>query len=191
VLSLRRPGEDAIRALLSRSAATPLSYPVPGMTREPAPPEWNVGRYQVELGTGAATYEAACAAVDRWAMFRIGWVELCWPEEPPSEGKGVAVLARLGPIWALNACRVTYVVRDAANIERHGFAYGTLAEHMETGEERFVVSWNRSCDLVTYEIVAYSRPRHWLARLGGPAARAAQRRFRVDSAQAMRRAVLA
>jgi uncharacterized protein (UPF0548 family) len=60
---------------------------------------------------------------------------------------------------------------------------------MESGEERFVVSWDRSRDRVTYEVVAYSRPRHWLARAAGPAARAAQRRFRVESASAMRRAV--
>jgi uncharacterized protein (UPF0548 family) len=191
VLSLRRPGEDAIRAFISRHTDTPLSYPFPGMTREPPSPEWNVGREQVELGAGAATYDAACAAVDRWAMFRVGWVELCWPDEAPVEGKSVAVLARLGPVWSLNACRVTYVVRDVGDIERHGFAYGTLAEHMETGEERFAVSWDRSRDLVTYEVVAYSRPRHRLARLGGPAASAAQRRFRVDSARAMRRAVAA
>lgn len=191
MLSLRRPGEGAIRAFLSRQGGAPVSYPVPGMTREPPSPEWNVGRERVELGIGAATYEAACAALDRWAMFRVGWVELCWPDEPPSDGRTVAVLARLGPVWALNGCRVTYVVRDTGDVERYGFAYGTLADHMETGEERFVVSWDRSRDLVIYEVVAYSRPRHWLARLGGPAARAAQRRFRVDSGRAMRRAVAA
>jgi uncharacterized protein (UPF0548 family) len=189
VLSLRRPGGDAIRAFLSRQAAAPLSYPVPGMTRDPPASDWDVGREQVELGTGAAIYGAACAAVDRWAMFRIGWVELYGPDEPPSDGQTVAVLVRLGPLWSLNGCRVTYIVRDTGEVERYGFAYGTLADHMEAGEERFVVSWDRSNDRVMYDVVAYSRPRHWIARLGGPIARSAQRRFRVDSGRAMRVAV--
>ncbi len=191
MLSFARPREDAIRAFISRQADRPLSYPVPGMTREPPSPEWSVGRELVELGTGAATYQAACAAVDQWAMFRVGWVELCRPDTPPSAGATVAVLARLGPVWSLNGCRVTYLVRDTGDVERHGFAYGTLADHMETGEERFVVSWDRSRDHVTYEVVAYSRPRHWLARLGGPVARGAQHRFRVDSGRAMRHEVAA
>jgi uncharacterized protein (UPF0548 family) len=189
VLSFRQPGTDAIRGFLSRQNAAPFSYPTPGMTHEPPSPEWKVGRERVELGSGAATYEAACAAIDRWAMFDIGWVNLYWPDEPPSEGRTVAVLARLGPLWALNACRVSYVVRERGDAIRYGFAYGTLADHLEKGEERFVVSWNRSSGVVTYDVVAYSRPRHWIARIGGPVASAAQRRFRIDSGLAMRAAV--
>ena len=38
---------------------------------------------------------------------------------------------------------------------------------------------------VRYEILAFSRPRHWLARVGYPFARLAQARFRRESCAAM------
>jgi uncharacterized protein (UPF0548 family) len=42
---------------------------------------------------------------------------------------------------------------------------------------------------VWYDLFAISRPRHWLARMGGPFTRMQQRRFANGSAAAMRRAV--
>jgi uncharacterized protein (UPF0548 family) len=99
------------------------------------------------------------------------------------------VAARIGLLWALNACRVVYVVSELGERERYGFAYGTLPDHMEQGEELFVVAWDVRSDRVTYEVTAYSSPRHWLTRVGGPAARSTQHRFRRDSARAMQRAV--
>ena len=68
-----------------------------------------------------------------------------------------------------------------------GFAYGTLAEHAETGEEIFQVSIDAVTDEVSYVIRAVSRERALLAHLGFPIARALQARFRRDSVAAMRR----
>jgi uncharacterized protein (UPF0548 family) len=42
---------------------------------------------------------------------------------------------------------------------------------------------------VWYDVVAFSRARHPLARLGYPLARRVQRRFARESAEAMRKAV--
>jgi hypothetical protein len=50
----------------------------------------------------------------------------------------------------LNAARIVYVVDEDGPICRYGFAYGTLAEHAESGEERFTVQWDRSEDNVWY-----------------------------------------
>ena len=72
---------------------------------------------------------------------------------------------------------------------RFGFAYGTLPGHAESGEERFLVEWDRADDAVWYDILAFSRPRHPLARLGYPLTRRTQRRFARDSAAAIRQAV--
>ena len=72
---------------------------------------------------------------------------------------------------------------------RFGFAYGTLPGHVEMGEELFLVEWDRVTDAVTYSILAFSRPRHPLARIGRPLVRRLQRRFREDSAAAMLRYV--
>ena len=74
-------------------------------------------------------------------------------------------------------------------VTRYGFAYGTLPGHAESGEERFNVEWHEQDDAVWYDIVAFSRPQQFLARLGYPFARRLQKRFARDSAAAMRRGV--
>jgi uncharacterized protein (UPF0548 family) len=91
--------------------------------------------------------------------------------------------------------RVVYIVEDSAilagqRIDRFGFAYGTLPDHPERGEERFLVEWNRDDDSVHYDLLAVSQPRHWLARLGYPYTRRQQARFRRLSGLAMQRAVM-
>ena len=58
----------------------------------------------------------------------------------------------------------------------------------ESGEERFTVAWHED-DAVWYDILAFSRPNHFLARLGYPLVRRLQKRFARDSAAAMKRAV--
>ena len=59
-------------------------------------------------------------------------------------------------------------------MKRLGFAYGTLAEHAESGEERFTIEWNRNKDEVLYDIFAFSRPRQAFAKLGHPLSRLLQ-----------------
>ena len=73
-------------------------------------------------------------------------------------------------------------------LRRHGFAYGTLPEHGERGEERFTIEWDREDGSVFYDIYAFSRPKHFLARVGYPASRLLQRRFARDTKRAMVRA---
>ena len=88
-----------------------------------------------------------------------------------------------------DACRIVYAVDEKGPIKRYGFANGTLPEHAESGEERFTVEWHEKDDAVWYDILAFSRPRHFLARLGYPLARRLQERFARDSVAAMMRAV--
>jgi hypothetical protein len=117
----------------------------------------------------------------------------------------VAVLYRARPIplWMLFPARVVYVVdeclgsgvrehpdrADIARQMRFGFAYGTVPNHPERGEERFLVEWDARDDSVWYDLVAVSRPGHWLARVGYLYARYEQARFRRLSGLAMQRAV--
>ena len=100
----------------------------------------------------------------------------------------MAVLARCLGVWWLNACRIVYVLDDTAPRQRVGFAYGTLPAHVECGEERFSVERDVE-DHVWYDVRAFSRPRHWLTRLGYPLARRLQRRFVSASQAAMRHVV--
>jgi uncharacterized protein (UPF0548 family) len=88
----------------------------------------------------------------------------------------------------MNACRIVYLVEENSAHEKYGFAYGTLSEHAERGEERFTVEWNKQDDSVWYDIFAISKPGP-LAKLAYPYARRLQKRFAEDSKKAMRRAV--
>jgi uncharacterized protein (UPF0548 family) len=76
-------------------------------------------------------------------------------------------------------------------VRRAGFAWGTLPAHVASGEERFLVEWQRADDTVWYDVLAFSRPNALLLKLGYPAMRLMQRRFARDSKAAMLRAVVA
>ena len=88
-------------------------------------------------------------------------------------GATVAVKARAFGTWSLNATRVVYVIDES---RRFGFAYGTLPDHVEKGEERFLVEWLAD-DSVWYSILAFSRPQHPLVKLSAPLARRLQAQF--------------
>ena len=90
-----------------------------------------------------------------------------------------------------SACRIVHVVRETGPVARFGFAYGTLPDHAGTGEERFLVEWDRASGEVWYDILAFSRPRWLVARLGYPCMRRLQKRFGRESAAAMVRAAAA
>jgi uncharacterized protein (UPF0548 family) len=80
-------------------------------------------------------------------------------------------------------------VNESGPITKFGFAYGTLQGHVESGEERFLIEWDRSDDSVWYDIVGFSRPNHFLTRLGYRVVRRTQKRFGRDSAASMLSAV--
>jgi uncharacterized protein (UPF0548 family) len=101
----------------------------------------------------------------------------------------VAVLARSGGFWWANAFRIVYVVDETEPRPEFGFAYGTLPGHAVSGEERFLVEWDRESCNVYYDILAFSRPQHILARLGYPWVRRVQKRFGRDLVAAMLKAV--
>jgi uncharacterized protein (UPF0548 family) len=144
---------------------------------------------RVKLGNGEEVFRAAKVALERWEHFNLGWVKATPTETPIKVGAAVAVVARVLGLWWLNACRVVYVVDETEPVCRFGFAYGTLPWHAESGEERFLVEWDRTNEGVCYDILAFSRPNHLLARLGYPLTRRTQKRFARDSVAAMQKAV--
>jgi uncharacterized protein (UPF0548 family) len=144
-----------------------------------------VDHTRIQLGKGQPVFEAAKVAIKRWEHFQLGWVETSSKDIPIERGQIVGVMARAWGIWCLNACRIVSVIDEADDVSRYGFAYGTLPGHVESGEERFQVEWNRSDDTVWYDILAFSRPIHVLTRLGYPLVRRIQKRFARDSAAAM------
>jgi uncharacterized protein (UPF0548 family) len=81
------------------------------------------------------------------------------------------------------------VVYHVEGERRFGFAYGTLTNHAESGEELFELFMDARSGDVMYRICAVSWPQDPLARLGRPFGRFLQLRFRRDSAAALTRAI--
>jgi uncharacterized protein (UPF0548 family) len=189
LFSLTEPSEDEIRRFISKQKDAGFSYPDVGASATTVPTGYNVDHNRVQLGRGQVTWQRAVEAIRAWRMFSMPWVSLHWPSAPIQIGTDVAVSVHHLGFYSLNCCRIVYVVDEEGPIERFGFAYGTLGEHAESGEERFTVEWNRDEDRIWYDILAFSRPRQMLARLGYPLSRSLQRKFAKGSKLAMLQSV--
>lgn len=171
--SITRPSAVKLDTLLAQVARLPLSYPEVGMTHSPAPPAGYGREYQrVDL---AIEFEAARAAVIAFATHRLPYLFLHPPAAIAAFGANVLVVARVGPLWTTNPCRIVYV-EDTP--DRFTYAYGTLPGHSEHGEETFTVE--RTKNGVAAETIAYARPQDLLARIGAPIARRFQARVKRD-----------
>jgi uncharacterized protein (UPF0548 family) len=184
---LRRPTTQRINRFRSEAEQDSFSYPQVGAIGDSTLPEgFNVDRNRIRLGEGLPLFDRAYAALQAWKMFDIGWVELIHPAEPVAPGQTILVLAHTFGLYSLSASRViTMIDEDNGQIWRRGFSYGTLRHHVERGEERFSVEYHHEDDSVWYDLLAFSIPKHPMARLGYPLSRAAQRRFATDSKAAM------
>jgi uncharacterized protein (UPF0548 family) len=179
--TLARPDAEQVARFLAGQRELTYSYPAVGATRhDAAPPGFAVDHNRQRLGRGDDVFARACAALRGWRMFPAGWTAI-EPRAPIVAGAVVGVLVRTLGVWWWNAARIVYVLDEPG---RFGFAYGTLPGHAESGEERFLVE-QRADGEVWYDLRAFSRPRHWLARLGHPLTRALQRRFARASKAAM------
>lgn len=183
---LRRPSLQQINNFISAQQHTDFSYRPLGLSPESPPSGYNVDHNRVELGTGAESFHAAVKAIQQWKMFDLDWMQLFSEKTPIETGSIVAIVVRHLGFWSMNACRIVYVIDEP---ERYGFAYGTLLDHAERGEERFMVEWRREDDSVWYDLFTVSRPGP-MAMLGYPLARQLQKRFAQDSKKAMKRAVV-
>jgi uncharacterized protein (UPF0548 family) len=183
----RRPCAEAVDRFLLASQDLPLSYGPVGIVRSQTARQ-RLDEETVAIGRGETEFERARAALLAWKQFDIGWVETFPRHAPVAVGTVVAVLIRHLGFWSLNGCRVLYGVGGPDDAARFGFAYGTLTNHAEAGEELFEVFIDPETDEVKYRIRAVSWPHAMLARVGQPIVRVLQARFRRDSAAAMKRA---
>jgi uncharacterized protein (UPF0548 family) len=189
MLSLRKPSAESTRRFLTAQAKLDFSYPAVGATANQPPASFVVDHTRIKLGEGEPVFQAATAALQRWRQFDLGWLELWSPETPIRAGEVVAIVVRAIGLWWLNACKIVYVVDESGPIRRFGLAYGTLPDHAGRGEERFLIEWDQADNSVWYDILAFSRPNHFLSWLGYPMVRRAQKRFGRESAAAMLKAI--
>ena len=185
---LTEPSEDQVRRFIAEQKGSRFSYLEVGASAGDIPSRYNVDHNRIRLGKGEVTWHRAVAAIMRWQMFNIPWVRLYWPDAPIEVGTDVAVSVHHFGFYSLNACRIVYLIDEDGPTKRFGFAYGTLWEHAESGEERFTVEWKRDEDEIWYDLLAFSRPRKMAARLAYPLSRKLQRSFAEASKLAMLRA---
>lgn len=170
---IREPSEEDAARFVASQRDLPFTYAEVGATNATPPTDYTIDHNRIQLGSGEATYRSAVDALKNWRHFELGWVVITPRGVPVAVGATVAVKARAFGTWSLSATRIVYTIEEA---RRFGFAYGTLPDHVERGEERFVVEWLAD-DTVWYDILAFSRPKHPLVRLSAPLARRLQKQF--------------
>ena len=182
-----KPSTSDIDVFLEGRKTDVYSYPEVGGSRNaPFPTGYDIDHNRQILGRGEADFELAKGAIRRWTMFNVPGLQLFYPDTPIEPGRNVALLARHLGFYSLNSCRIVYVIDWP---RRFGFGYGTLTEHVEIGEERFIVDFQRDTNEVSYDILAFSKPGHPLVKLGYEYGRYRQKQFSTRSKQAMLRAM--
>ncbi len=187
---IKKPSDQRISGFIESQSRLDFTYPSVGATKNgDHPPGFVVDHNRNHLGSGQATFDVAKRALCEWQHYRFDWIELHRPDVNPEPEQTVGVLARALGLWVLNACRIVYVIEEEQPLRRFAFAYGTLPEHAESGEERFQVEWHPENDSVWYDILAFSRPNQLFARLAHPYVRRKQKQFARESTLAMKAAV--
>ena len=179
---VREPSETDVASFVASQRDLPFTYAEVGATNATPPTSYTVDHNRIQLGSGEATYRSAVDALKNWRHFDLGWVTITPRGVPVEVGAVVAVKARAFGTWSLNATRIVYTIDED---RRFGFAYGTLPDHVEKGEERFLVEWLPD-DTVWYDILAFSRPHHPLVRFSAPLARRLQKQFARTSLNRMK-----
>lgn len=185
MLLLRKPTSETVRSFLAGQAEREFTYRGVGATGGTPPDGFVVDHTRARLGSGEAVFASARSALKNWQQFRLGWVEARPASPAIRSGAMVAIVAQSAAVWWLNACRIVYVVDEQVATKRFAFACGTLPAHAGCGEERFLVEMDEA-GTVWYDILAFSRPHHPLARLGYPYMRRVQKRFGGESVAALR-----
>lgn len=172
-------------SFVAEQAAHDFSYSEVGATRGEMPAGYRHDRWSIDLDSYLAErFDLGATALRSWAIQRGAGLAV-FPGGTVEDGSAFGLVYRLpfgGYVRA--AGRIVYLINEPG---RSGFAYGTLPGHPEQGEEAFLVV--RRGDRLLFEIMAFSRPRHWLARVGSPVTRMLQLRATRGYIAAMRKAI--
>ncbi len=189
MFTLFEPTDTQIENFLARQKDLPFSYKEVGASQTFIPSGYPINHHRVQLGNGADAFVRAKAAIQSWTMYKLSWTRLYPIDTPFAVGKVVCVVVNHGFCWSINPCRIIYVLEENGETEGFGFAFGTLPGHSEEGEERFTVEWRHADNSVWFELLAFARPHHILAKIGFPFVGLFQRKFAEDAGCAMLEAI--
>ncbi len=186
MFTLFEPSERRIENFLAAQKDLPFSYKEVGASKGAIPSGYPINHHRIQIGAGANAFARAKKAIRNWTMYQLEWTRLYPIDTSIAAREVVCVVVNHGFCWSINPCRIIYVLEESGGeVERYGFAFGTLPGHSEEGEERFTVEWNHADDSVWYELLSFARPHHFLARIGFPFVRLFQKKFATDSGRAM------
>ena len=187
MITLRRPTEAALAALVEANRSKPLSYCEGLLKRVSTERGWFVDRHRETVGHGVAEFAAACEALRQWQQFNRPWAIAAQPSAPLRVGETVGYSARALGLWWSYTCRIIETIeRTDDKTWEFGFDYGTIRGHAECGEERMLVTLDRASGQVWFELFAMSRPGRWFMWCGLPFGRRMQARFRHGAAATFR-----
>ena len=165
-IRLGRPHRDTLDELLARAQSASLTYDHVGSTLSaPGSSDRKVRTEHLELGVGAATFDAAVSELRTWVCHRGLGADVFPADTPLETGTTLLVVLNIGPVSIVVPDRIVGVVDEP---RRFGFAYGTLEGHQERGEESYVVE-HLDDDRVVATIGLDARTATAAARLAAPA----------------------
>lgn len=192
MFTLLKPSGAEIAEFVAAQSNQNFSYAEVGETKNRrAPEDYPINELRGKLGEGGRIYEKAVIALRSWQMYATDWTEVHPRGVPISAGEAFVTLVYHLGFWSLNPCRVVYAFEEeeADRFCRSGFAIGTLPQHSEAGEERFMIEWDKETNAVYYDLYAFARAHNWMAKIGFPFVPLFQKRFAADSLKAMSAAI--
>jgi uncharacterized protein (UPF0548 family) len=178
--------DEKILSASGGPSGSPLLLSIGGALATAVPGTFAHDQSRSSLGFGDEVFASAKRAFVNWKMFDLGWVRVVNVAAPIQCGQIIAVEVRALGFFSVNLSRILETIDSETQF---GFLYSTTNQHVEQGEETFILRRNPVTTEVSYELEAVSRPRHFLARLGFPMSRFFQHRFARDSHRRMREAV--
>jgi uncharacterized protein (UPF0548 family) len=145
-----------------------LTYEEVGATRGQLPAGYAHTRRRVRVGSGNDVFTSASDALLSWQMHRRSGLSVA--ADGPATIDRTVVLGLGYRLVVIIACRIVYICDEP---RRRGFAYGTLPDHPEQGEESFIVSQDDD-GTVWFDITVFSRPGSALIRYVHPIAKIVQ-----------------
>jgi uncharacterized protein (UPF0548 family) len=159
--------------LASRLGSAELTYQDVGGTRGALPTGYHHLRRSLVIGAGADVFADATAELFSWRVHLRAGLRVTASAAAADPGAVVLLAIGAGPVRISAPCRVVYAITQP---RRHGFAYGTLPGHPESGEEAFMID-QRADGIVEFTITAFSRPATAMARAAGPLGRLVQQHY--------------
>ena len=128
-------------------------------------------------------FRTAADALARWEPQWGAGLKVRTDADRAAAGVRFATGLGAGPLRLWAPCEVVWLVDEP---DRYGFGFGTLDGHPERGEEAFLVSVAAD-GTVWFDVLAFSWPARWWARVGHAFARRLQARVTDRYVRAMER----